>query len=143
MNQPQSPKRKKNAKKLMFGITPYAKMGSAKKIAKIKHFLPILDAVAKILLNINSKHPTQKLGFRETLGFAQYAQLERGRSISPTGKGPIHIPKQKGAMQKAWIRAPYQKWPKKMPGACPACTWHADAHPITQASRVFVGTHHL
>ena len=38
-----------------------------------------------------------------------------GRSISPTEKGPVHIPNQKGALQKAWIRAPYQKWPKKMP----------------------------
>ena len=57
MNQPQSPKtQKKN-----FGITPDAKMGSAKKIAN-KIFLPILDAVAKFLLIINSKHPTQKLG---------------------------------------------------------------------------------
>ena len=43
-----------------------------------------------------------------------------GQSISPTGKGPVHIPNWKGAMQKAWIRAPYQKWPKKMPNACPA-----------------------
>ena len=50
---------------------PYAKMGSAKKIAKLRYFLPILDAVAKILLIVNSKHPTQKLEFRETLGFVQ------------------------------------------------------------------------
>ena len=41
--------------------------------------------------------------------------------------GPVHIPKWKGAnpypqleraMQKAWIRALYQKSPKKMPSAC-------------------------
>ena len=38
-------------------------------------------------------------------------QPERGRSISLT------IPNRKGAMQEAWIRAPYQKWPKKMQGA--------------------------
>ena len=46
-------------------------------------------------------------------------------SISPTEKGPVHIPNRKEAgpypqleraIQKAWIRAPYQKWPKKMPG---------------------------
>ena len=30
--------------------------------------------------------------------------------------GIPHIPNGKGAMQKAWIPAPYQKWPKKMPG---------------------------
>ena len=36
-------------------------MGSEKEIAKIKYFLPILDAVAKILLVINSKHSTQKI----------------------------------------------------------------------------------
>ena len=48
---------------------PYANMGSKKKIAKIKYFLPILDAIAKILLIINSTHPTQKFGFRESLGF--------------------------------------------------------------------------
>ena len=71
MNQPQSPKRKKNAKNLIFGVMPYANIGFAKKIAKIKYFLPILDAVAKILLIINSKHPTQKLGFRESLGFVR------------------------------------------------------------------------
>ena len=43
MNQPQSPKRKKNRKKkLIFGPTPYAKMGSAKKNCKIffAHFCP-------------------------------------------------------------------------------------------------------
>ena len=48
-------------------------------------------------------------------GASPYPQLERGQSISPIGKGPVHIPSQKGAMQNAWIRAPYQKWPKKMP----------------------------
>ena len=47
---------KKNAKKLIFGGTPYAKMGSAKKIARMKYFLPIFDAVAKFLLIISSKH---------------------------------------------------------------------------------------
>ena len=40
-----------------FGVMPYAKMGSAKKIAKIEYFLLILDAVGNILLIINSKHP--------------------------------------------------------------------------------------
>ena len=45
-----------------------------------------------------------------------YPQLERGHSISPTRKEPVHIPNQKGAMQKPWIKAPYQKWSKKMPG---------------------------
>ena len=35
--------------------------------------------------------------------------------MSPTGKGPVHIPNRKGAMQKVWIGAPNQKWPKKMP----------------------------
>ena len=70
---PQNAK-KKTAKKLIFGPTPYAKMGSAKKIAKIFFcpLLPILDAAAKFLLIIDSKHPTQKLGFRETLEFARY-----------------------------------------------------------------------
>ena len=28
-----------------------------------------------------------------------------------------HIPNGKGAMQEAWITAPYQKWPTKMPSA--------------------------
>ena len=42
------------------------------------------------------------------------------RWVSSTRKGPLHIPNWKGAMQKAWIGAPYQKWPKKIPGACPA-----------------------
>ena len=37
--------------------------------------------------------------------------------MSPTGKGLVHIPNRKGTMQKAWVRAQYQKWPKKMPGA--------------------------
>ena len=46
-----------------------------------------------------------------------YPQVERGRSISPTGKGLVHIPNRDGAMQKAWSRAPYQKWREKMPGA--------------------------
>ena len=73
MNQPQSPKRKKKRKKaLIFGVMPDAKMGSANKSCKNKYFcpfLPILDAVAKFLLIINSKHPTQKLGFREYLEF--------------------------------------------------------------------------
>ena len=36
-------------------------------------------------------------------------------------RGIPHMPNRKGAMQKAWSTAPYQKWPKKMPGACPAC----------------------
>ena len=39
-------------------------------------------------------------------GATPYSQLGRSQSISPTGKG-----------QKAWMRALYQKWPKKMPGA--------------------------
>ena len=43
--------------------------------------------------------------------------LERARSISPTTKGPVHISHLKGAMPTAWIRAPYQKWPRKIPGA--------------------------
>ena len=43
-------------------------------------------------------------------GAGTYPHLDRGWSISPTGN-------RKGAMQKAWIRAPYQKKPKQMPGA--------------------------
>ena len=39
------------------------------------------------------------------------------RWVSSTGKGPVHIPNRKGAMQKTLIRAPYQKGPQKMPGA--------------------------
>ena len=35
--------------------------------------------------------------------------------VSSTRKGPIHIPNPKAASQKAWRRASYQKWPKKMP----------------------------
>ena len=30
-----------------------------------------------------------------------------------------HSPKRKGAVQKAWITAPYQKWPRKMLGTLP------------------------
>ena len=43
------------------------------------------------------------------------------QSLSPTRKGPVYLPNRKGAMQKAWIRALYQKWPKKMPSVRPAC----------------------
>ena len=52
-------------------------MGSEKNCQKNKFcpFLPILDAVADFLLIINSKHPTHKLGFRETLGFARYCNV--------------------------------------------------------------------
>ena len=57
-----------------------------------------------------------------------YPQLDRGWSISPAGKGLVHIPNRKGAMQKAWIRAPYQTWPKKMSGARPG------AHPARRHS---------
>ena len=38
----------------------------------MKQFLPILDAVAKFLLIIDSKHPTQNLGFRGSLEFGRY-----------------------------------------------------------------------
>ena len=64
----------------------------------------------------------QPVHIRNQKGASPYPQLESSRSISPTGKGPVHIPNQKGAMQKAWNRAPYQKWPKKMPGPRPADT---------------------
>ena len=55
------------------------------------------------------------------------ASTSKCRSISPIAKGPVHItnwkgavhiPNQKGAMQKVWIRAPHQHFPKKMPSAC-------------------------
>ena len=36
-------------------------------------------------------------------------------------RGIPHIPNRARAMQKAWITAPHQKRPKKMPSACPAC----------------------
>ena len=65
MNQPQSPKRKKKPQKNNF--CP---------------FLPILDAAAKILLIINSKHPTQKLGFHETLGFARYGLAHMQHNVA-------------------------------------------------------------
>ena len=58
-------------------------------------------------------------------GAGPYPQPERGQSISPTGKGPVHIPNRKGAMQKAWIRAPYQNWPKR----CTARARCTDAPP--------------
>ena len=32
-------------------------------------------------------------------------------------RGIPHIPNRKGAVEKVWITAPYQKWPEKMPGA--------------------------
>ena len=60
MNQPQSPKRKN------FWRHALRKNGFPQKIRKNKKILPILDVVAKILLIISSKHPTQKLGFRES-----------------------------------------------------------------------------
>ena len=41
------------------------------------------------------------------------------------GWGPVRIPNRKGAMEKAWIRALYQKWLKKMPGAL---TLHLSPH---------------
>ena len=40
-------------------------------------------------------------------------------------RGIPHIPNWKGAMQKAWITAPYQKWPKKMPAVLPPPLWCA------------------
>ena len=87
LHQPQSPKRKKKPQNFFFGPTSSAKMGSAKKKSEIfflptfAHFcpfLPILDAAAKFLLIINSKHPTQKLGFCETLESARYISRPTG-----------------------------------------------------------------
>ena len=65
---------KKNRKKINFWSNTLRKNGLRKKIAKFFFcpFLPILDAAAKFLLIINSKHPTQKLGFRETLESGRY-----------------------------------------------------------------------
>ena len=40
-----------------------------------------------------------------------------GQSITPTGKEPVHNPNRQGDVQKACMRGPHQKWPKKMPGA--------------------------
>ena len=60
MNQPQSPKRNKKPQKNNFWCNALRKMGSAKKIAKIKYFLPILDGVANFLLIINSKNTQRK-----------------------------------------------------------------------------------
>ena len=49
-------------------------MGSAKKKnRKNTIFFPILDAETNILLIFNSKHPTQKLGFRESLESARHS----------------------------------------------------------------------
>ena len=45
----------------------------------------------------------------ESTSFCRWVEPERDQSISPAGKGPVHIPNQKGAMQEAWIRALYQK----------------------------------
>ena len=38
-------------------------------------------------------------------GAGPYPQPERGKSISPTGKGPVRVSNRKWAMHKAWIRA--------------------------------------
>ena len=65
---------KKNRKKINFWSNTLRKNGFRKKNHKkifFCPFLPILDAAAKFLLIINSKHPTQILGFRETLEFAR------------------------------------------------------------------------
>ena len=67
--------KKKNRKKINLWSNTLRKNGFRKKNRKKNNlcpFLPILDAAAKFLLIINSKHPTQKLGFRETLEFARY-----------------------------------------------------------------------
>ena len=85
MNQPLSPKCKnKTAKKIHFTFNTLRKNWSRRKQSQRKNdfcpFLPILNAAAEILLTINSKHPTQKLGLRETLGFARYRQA-RGRYL--------------------------------------------------------------
>ena len=77
INQSQSPKHKK----IDFWCNSPRKNGFHKKITKINYFLPILDAVAKILLIINSKDPTQKLGFRESSEFGRY-----------TSHSPPHCP---------------------------------------------------
>ena len=69
MPQLQSPKRKKKRKKSIFCCNALRKNGFLKKNCEI--FLPILDALAKLLLIINSKHPTETLGFREFLEFGQ------------------------------------------------------------------------
>ena len=49
-------------------------------------------------------------GLRTPFG-ARHESTGFCRWVSSTGKG---------RMKKVWIRAPFQKWPKKMPGACPA-----------------------
>ena len=58
-----------------------------------------------------------ELGLAPPSHHAWPMELRATMSISTTRKGPVHIPHWKGAMQKAWIRAPYQKRPKNMPGA--------------------------
>ena len=66
----------------------------------------------------------ESTGLCKRKGASPHPQLERGQSKPPTGKGPVHIPNRKGAMQNAWIRAPHEKWPKKMPGALTLPPWH-------------------
>ena len=64
-----------------------------------------------------------------------YPQLERGRSVSPTGKGPVHIsnkkaisPTGKEPMNKHGLGLSVKSGPK----VCPARAWCADAPPQTR-----------
>ena len=66
---------KKTAENFFWSNTQ-RKNGFRKKNRKFCPFLPFFHAAAKILLIINSKQPTQKLGSRETLGFAWYTNPE-------------------------------------------------------------------
>ena len=92
--------------------------------------------MVKIFANMGNALMPSRLGTsfgaqHESTGFCGW--------VSSTGKGLVHIPNwkgagpypqpAKGAMQKAWIRAAYQKWPQKMPGAQPVCARRTDAPP--------------
>ena len=79
-----NPKVQKKKPQIFFVQHPKQKWVPQKKSQKnfFCPFLPILDAAAKFLLIINSKHPTQKLGFRETLQSGWYFQICWGLSYA-------------------------------------------------------------
>ena len=69
-----------------------------KKTAKMKYLLPILDVVAKFVLVINSKHPTQKLGIRESAGFVRYcASVSCTSTLNAPTPGSAPRPRTLGA----------------------------------------------
>ena len=98
------------------------------RLANMRHILRIPQVSTPYATDGTDGHGVREMCHKER---EMGTMVERIQPVSQS-RSPSPFPDRKGAMQKPWIRAPYQKGPKTRPSALPPPPPHTRLNPSAQ-----------